>query len=55
MLRDVRTGRVAVAEHPVVCRRRRDGAVAKSDDEVVASRWVDCGGLWVMAVSRRRR
>ena len=39
-----------VAEHPAACRRRRDGAAVTCDDVVAASRWVDCGCPWAMAV-----
>jgi len=40
-----------VAEHPVACRRCRDGAAVTWDDVVVASRWgVDCGCQRAMAV-----
>jgi len=41
-----------VAEHPVACRRCRDGAAVTWDDVVAASRWVDCGCQRAMAVSR---
>ena len=45
-----------VAEYPAACRRRRDSAAATCDDDdddvVAASRWVDCGCPWAMAVSQ---
>ena len=37
---DIRTGHVAVAERPAMCKQCRDAAVATCDDALEAGRWV---------------